>query len=736
MHSLRIFAPAMHQHQARWLVFCLLLLTAVSLRATHIVGGGITYLYMGDHVYEITLKVYRDCLNGQAPFDAPAIVSVYNDNGVLVSNLYLNNYVRSDIPADIYDPCYKAPTGICVELATYIIKDTLDNDATGFTLSYQRCCRNYSIRNIQSPGDMGTTFTAYIPRRGTAIVNSSPVFKNEPPLAVCLGSKFRFDHSATDSDGDVLIYRMCTPLHGGGPDDRLPYGDPNSPRPDPALPPPYSSIIWRTGYSATQPIDANPSFSIDPNTGLFTGTPIFTGQYVFAICVEEYRSGVLLSTTRREYQINITTCISDVKAIIPPQKEYCAGYTVKFGNKSITAPFFHWDFGVATSLTDTSRAREPEFTFPDSGVYNIRLVANPGLSCADTTFLTYRVNPALKAEIKPVQGKCISNPVFNFEGGGKYESYTAMNWDFGPSATPRYATGQRIDSILYPDTGIYEVQLLLSHAGCINGTIARVRVFPHPELDFSAGPEVGCAPLTVRFAGMAYAKTPVYYIWRYGEHTTQLDSFVHVFKEPGNYRASVTAYTREGCIDTVGPMSVGIKVLPSPIAGISVSDVKRSILDPVFEVTDDSRGAIACRIYFGEEYVHSSCDGTYRFAKPGRHEIVQMVENIYGCKDTVAVLVHVTDRYSVFIPNTFTPSRDGKNEHFYPVTGGVFALVFEIYNRWGNRIFMTQTPGVGWDGTDIRTGNDFPVGVYVYRVVCTDSEGNEHRYYGEVHLIR
>ncbi|HRD39225.1 MAG TPA: hypothetical protein PLC65_11380, partial [Bacteroidia bacterium] len=47
-------------------------------KATHIVGGEIYYDYLGGNNYKVTLRVYRDCFNGLAPFDNPAFLTVYD----------------------------------------------------------------------------------------------------------------------------------------------------------------------------------------------------------------------------------------------------------------------------------------------------------------------------------------------------------------------------------------------------------------------------------------------------------------------------------------------------------------------------------------------------------------------------------------------------------------------------------------------------------------------------------
>src|SRR5690606_11709653 len=82
-------------------------------------------------------------------------------------------------------------------------------------LSYQRCCRNNSILNIfddeaNSVVVSGMNLYTYIPPL-EQLENSNPVFNEFPPIAICVNKPFYFDHRATDSDGDSLSYKLCTP---------------------------------------------------------------------------------------------------------------------------------------------------------------------------------------------------------------------------------------------------------------------------------------------------------------------------------------------------------------------------------------------------------------------------------------------------------------------------------------------------------------------------------------------
>ncbi|MFM7386695.1 MAG: gliding motility-associated C-terminal domain-containing protein, partial [Bacteroidota bacterium] len=91
-----------------------------------------------------------------------------------------------------------------------------------------------------------------------------------------------------------------------------------------------------------------------------------------------------------------------------------------------------------------------------------------------------------------------------------------------------------------------------------------------------------------------------------------------------------------------------------------------------------------------------------------------IVSNQFGCKDSVRQTVMVLP-FSIYVPNTFIPDQDGKNDVFLPICPfEIYDWDFQIYNRWGQTVFTTDRLDEGWNGT--FKGLDSPDGVYSYKI--------------------
>ncbi len=532
------------------LLLGLLTMFSLSAGATHIVGGEISYEDLGGGNYRVRLVVYRDCgptnQNGTG-FDDAASVGVFNSAGQLVDilNIPLSFQNVDEIPVSLENPCGTPPASVCVEQAVYEQVVDIGESATGFTLSYQRCCRNPSIINLNNPDDAGATFTTQIPGTlQTTEDNSSPVWNSLPPVALCAGFEFFFDHSATDLDGDSLAYTLCSPLFGG---------TPNQPAPNPPNGPPYTPVNWAPGYSATYPLDANPAFTIDPVSGFLTGTPTTAGQYVIGICVEEWRDGSLLSTSNRDFQFNVTVCDPNITSLVANQtgEQLCIGETLEFQQFSINATFFLWDFGVDGIESDTSILENPTFTFPEPGVYDVLLIANPGWPCADSSSSIYEVFAPVEPTLEVVGFDCSSGtPVFDFGTDEAYPDAT-FNWDFGDLASTGLSDLAAPGGIGFDQIEDVEAELTIVQNGCIGSGVLDWTP-PPPPVAAIVPQEDFCTGFSLTFENNSEDATS--YVWEFGEAgnlDVSFDAFpTWTYDGPGTFEVELIAQADFQCPDT------------------------------------------------------------------------------------------------------------------------------------------------------------------------------------------
>jgi hypothetical protein len=162
----------------------------------------------------------------------------------------------------------------------------------GYVIAYQRCCRNAAIVNVSDPGNTGATYYCRIPPSGVTDSNNSAIFKNYPPQLICVNYPIVYDNSATDADGDSLTYEFCPSITGA---------DGANVKPIPS-PPPYSTITYLPPFTYLYPLTSLPEISINPTTGLITGTPTVIGRYLVSVCCHEWRNGVIINTIIREFQ--------------------------------------------------------------------------------------------------------------------------------------------------------------------------------------------------------------------------------------------------------------------------------------------------------------------------------------------------------------------------------------------------------------------------------------------------
>lgn len=691
--------------------------------AAHIVGGDMYYDYLGNDNYRITVVIFRDCASTGAAYDNPMNLGVYDMNKNLVREVSIPFPGSQVLSVVLNNPCVTPPTGICTEQAIYTRVINLPPTFGGYTVSYQRCCRGPNVTNLIAPEDTGLTLTVHITGIGSnALVNSSPRFKNYPPLVICNNDELVFDHSATDLDGDELIYELITPYAGAS--------DVN-PQPQPPLAPPYAQVNFAGGYTAANPLGAGASISLNPLTGQLIADPELLGLFVVGIRVKEFRNGVFIGQSDRDFLFKVVNCVIQLEAKVVPQTEsssfisFCQGYTAEFENDSYGGTNYFWDFGVDTLDSDTSNLFTPTYTFPGVGVYEVMLVVNPGWPCTDTSFQTFTILDSLTISYTVQDSICITGNSFDFDGYYDGPTNPQFVWSFGPNANMSTANTLDVNGVVFSQSGYIPVTLAVEAYQCLGSYTDYIFIYDEPVIKFGIDAELKCAPYLAQFIDSSTSYAPLIYYWDFGDgDTSSLENPTHNYDTPGVFDVTLTIESTEGCIGTHTLMKDDlIRVYPNPIAEFSITPQEQTVFNPFFYATDESYDSdIIFYIYNDTMYTYER-NPEFSFVESGGHIIYQVVENEFGCRDTTLQKVTVIPQTTLFVPNTFTPDGNNLNNEFLPIVHDVFSYKLSIFDRWGELLFTTTDIKEGWDGT--YRGKNCKDGTYTYKIEYTDIQSRE-----------
>ncbi len=87
-----------------------------------------------------------------------------------------------------------------------------------------------------------------------------------------------------------------------------------------------------------------------------------------------------------------------------------------------------------------------------------------------------------------------------------------------------------------------------------------------------------------------------------------------------------------------------------------------------------------------------------------------------------------------FIPNAFTPNDDGVNDVFYIPDANFLRFEISVYDRWGNRVFFSDSPSFRWNGES--AGKQVPSGVYVFVLSAASQRKADIKRSGTITIVR
>jgi gliding motility-associated-like protein len=359
-------------------------------------------------------------------------------------------------------------------------------------------------------------------------------------------------------------------------------------------------------------------------------------------------------------------------------------------------------------------------TVGSSGNYSV-IVTNGWCVATDSILVTINSPPAVAFTFS---NGCVNDPILfvNNSSPGNYL------WTFGDGGSSTLNSPQNV----YTSVGNFNVQLIVESNGCYDSLTQVVSVSDVPVVGFSATPLEGCAPLKTYFTNTG--DSGLVYFWNFNDgFTANFENDFHEFVTPGTYTIDLTVTNSFGCIASATQIDY-ITVHPSTNASFYASP-NFTIINSIVQFTNTSTAETSWSWDFGQGSVSSQENPTMSYTVPGMYLTELIVNNSFGCPDTAYLIIEVRDNPAIYFPNTFTPNNDGNNDVFYVQgVGFQYEFLLEIFDRWGELIFVSHNKNEVWDG--LINGNEAMQGTYTWKFHARMSDGFYYEYVGHVNLIK
>jgi gliding motility-associated-like protein len=411
--------------------------------------------------------------------------------------------------------------------------------------------------------------------------------------------------------------------------------------------------------------------------------------------------------------------------------EGCSPLDVQFTRISEGVTYL-WDFDDET----TSNQNEPLHTFINTTLnpvtFTVTAYSVSPNNCLDTTYTDITVYPLPQLHFSANPDTAYYPDATIEIINNSPEGYTDYYWDFGDGST---SFAEEPLSHTYGDCGEYMIKMSADNLWCTDSVEKNILVTTfQPEAFFETDTTQSCWPVTINFSNQSHFITD--FEWNLGDGTMSNENiFSHTYDTPGSY--TVTLNT-DGWCGTQDTYDTIITVFESPVVDFDVSpDTVMLPSQPIHCVNLSSDDSELYFWAFGDGGTSTDEDPVWQYLQPGTFYISLTVTSVNKCVDslTLAANVVVLPEGKILLPNAFTPNNDGFSDVFMPaVYNSVKSFSFEIFNRWGEKVFYSNDINVGWNG--YFNGSLAPQDVYIWRINGLYLNGTPFENAGSITLIR
>lgn len=312
----------------------------------------------------------------------------------------------------------------------------------------------------------------------------------------------------------------------------------------------------------------------------------------------------------------------------------CLKESIAFDNLSSSfedSTVYSWNFGNG----DFSSDREPIYTYPAYGTFEVVLQATTFGMCIDTRTDTVVIHPLPHTDFT-FENVCRYDPAV-FDNNSSIPFGTVnYNWSFGDSTT---GVGDSI-SHFYNLPGNYFVNLLAtSGEGCTDDTTLGVEIFPVPEANFVLADVCRDTMAAITNTSTISSGTNSY-AWDLGDGS--ISSNVdpnYIYQVDGDYTIELVVTSNEGCLDSI----------EKEITVFSIPETDFKFDAVCFGIPTDFENATTINTGFVATYQWNLGDGTFSFdedvthlyAAAGTYQVNLISTSNAGCQHDTTIAVAV-----------------------------------------------------------------------------------------------
>jgi len=391
-------------------------------------------------------------------------------------------------------------------------------------------------------------------------------------------------------------------------------------------------------------------------------------------------------------------------------------FITNVNNNSLTRLVFN---GCSSSTISGSTQQTPSaLSYNTPGTYNINLTIDDGLPSQSSLCKEIVVINSLPVTITGDTIICKGDSTqLNVIGGTTYQWKPALGLSDTSIANPEVS----------PQTSTMYNVLVAEPGGCTASDSIHINVL-NPIFNLSPIKNTVCIYDTVQFTASGGNQ----YQW-IGYNQGILNTEIATLKTNLNVGVdTISVWIKDTICQRSDTLNAIIQVNPIPVVSIAKSND-----------IDCANGFAILSAAGGNTYLWSPVTG---LSDPNISSPVVIINKTItysvkasdsiGCYSMDSITVNFSDTEAALylMPNAFTPNGDGLNDCFgLKNWGNLTSVEFAVYNRWGQRIFMTNDPAGCWDGT--FNGIAQPAGTYVYHIKASALCGNIERK-GTIVLIR